>query len=356
LGVTETVAGALRIAGAQSTKNARRTRAMAKRWNWLGGFLLIVLMVLCAGEARSEFPERNITLIVAWEAGGPVDLVTRALAVGAEKHLGKPLVIENKGGGGGTVGLSVIANAAPDGYTLCATPNVSVVDTPIMQKMTFRPLGSFSPILGHSLAEHTALLVKSDAPWKSFREFIEYAKKNPGKIKYSSAGIGSGMHVAMEVIARKEGVKWVHVPYKGAAPATTALLGGHVDACSAGIGWQVHGKSGAVRALADHGKKRGPDFPEVPTLWELGYGFSNETIHAIVGPAGLPPDVMKKLEEAFRKGMETPEFKTAQEKLYLTPAYYDSKAYGKHLKERWPSMEKILIDAGVVKEAATKPE
>jgi tripartite-type tricarboxylate transporter receptor subunit TctC len=198
------------------------------------------------------------------------------------------VVIENKGGGGGTVALSVVANAAPDGYTLCATPNVSVVDTALMQKVTFRPLASFTPILGHSLAEHTALIVKSDAPWRTIKDFIEYAKKNPGKIKYSSAGVGSGMHVAMEVVARREGIKWVHVPYKGAAPATTALLGGHVDACSAGIGWQIHAKSGAVRALADHGKKRGAEFLDVPTLWELGYGFSNETIHAIVGPADLP--------------------------------------------------------------------
>jgi hypothetical protein len=157
------------------------------------------------------------------------------------------------------------------------------------------------------------------------------------------------MHVAMEVIARKEGIKWVHVPYKGSAPSITAVLGGHVDACSAGIGWQVHAKSGAVRALADHGKKRGAEFPDVPTLWELGYGFSNETVHAIVGPAGLPPEVKKKLEEGFVKGMETPEFKSAQEKLYLSPVHYDSKAYDKHLKERWVNVERIMMKPGLSK-------
>jgi tripartite-type tricarboxylate transporter receptor subunit TctC len=282
--------------------------------------------------------------------------VTRALAAGAEKHLGKPIIIENKGGGGGTVGLTVVANAAPDGYTLCAAPNVSVVDAAIMQKMTFRPLASFTPLLGHSAAEHTALIVKSDAPWKNYKEFIEYAKKNPGKIKYSSAGVGSGMHVAMEVIARKDGVKWVHLPHKGAAPAVTALLGGHVDACSAGIGWQTQAKAGAVRALANHGRQREADFPEVPTLRELGYDYYNDTIHALVGPAGLPPDVKKRLEDAFMKGMETPEFKTAQAKLYLSPVKYGIEAYGKHLREKWARTEKIMIEAGIVKEAATKPE
>jgi tripartite-type tricarboxylate transporter receptor subunit TctC len=337
----------------------RRKGDMAKRGKQLGviGGLLVIFMILFyAGEARSEFPERNITVVVAFDPGAATDIVTRALALGAEKQLGKPLVIENKGGGGGAVALAVVAGATPDGYTLCAAPNVSVVDTPLMQKAPFKPLKSFSPILGHSLAEHTALVVKSDAPWKTFKEFIEFAKSNPGKIKYSSAGVGTGMHVAMEVIARKEGIKWVHVPYKGSAPSITAVLGGHVDACSAGIGWQVHAKSGAVRALADHGKKRGAEFPDVPTLWELGYGFSNETIHAILGPAGLPPEVKKKLEEGFRKGMETPEFKSAQENLYLSPVHYDSKAYEKHLKERWVSVEKIMIEAGIIKEAATQPE
>jgi len=160
----------------------------------------------------------------------------------------------------------------------------------------------------------------------------------------------------MEVIARKEGIKWVHVPYKGGAPATTALLGGHVDACSAGIGWQVYLKSGDVRALADHGKSRASDYPEVPTLLELGYNFTNDTIHGILGPAGLPLEIRKKLEEAFTKGMETPEFKAAQKRLYLTPIYFDSEAYERHIKERWVAVEKAMKEAGIITEAATKPE
>src|SRR5208337_11078 len=205
------------------------------------------------------------------------------------KYLGKPFVIENRGGGGGAVALAVVANAKPDGYTLCATPDVAIIDTPLMQKVTFKPLKSFVPVMAHSAAEHTALVVRSDAPWKTFKEFIEYAKKNPNKVKYSTAGIGTGMHVAMEIIAHKEGIKWTHVPYKGAAPALTALLGGHVDACSAGLGYQPHVQAGSVRMLADHGLKRQVAFPNVPTLMELGYGYSNDTVHGIVGPVGLPP-------------------------------------------------------------------
>lgn len=316
---------------------------------------VLMNMIFYTGIARSEYPERPLTIIVAFDPGAATDISTRAISMGAEKFIGKPIVIENKGGGGGTVALAVVANAKPDGYTLCAAPNVSIVDAPLMQKVPFKPLKSFTPIIGHSAAEHTALLVKNDAPWNSFKEFIDFAKKNPGKIKYSSAGVGTGMHVAMEVIARKEGIKWVHIPYKGAAPALTALLGGHVDACSAGIGYQPHAQSGAVKLLADHGEKRPIDFPDVPTLKEFGYDFMNDTVHAIVGPAGLPPDIVKKLETAFTKGMEAGEFKAAQSKLYLTPVYYNNKEYDRHLKEKWTRTEKIFKDIGIITESATQP-
>jgi tripartite-type tricarboxylate transporter receptor subunit TctC len=317
--------------------------------------LTIMALLPFSGAALADYPERPITIIVGFDPGAATDIMTRTLAAGAEKQLGKPFVIENKGGGGGSVALGIVANAKPDGYTLCGAPNVSMIDTALMQKVTFKPLKSFTPIVAHSAAEHTALLVKSDAPWKTFKEFIDYAKKNPGKVKYSSSGVGTGMHVAMEVIAHKEGIKWVHVPYKGSAPATAALLGGHVDACSAGIGYQPHVLSGALRILADHGLKRQAAFPNAPTLKELGYDYYNDTMHAIVGPAGLPPEVVKKLESAFAKGMETPEFKSAQEKLYLNPIHYDSKEYERHLKEKWARTEKMFKETGIIKEAATQP-
>jgi len=312
-------------------------------------------MTFFAGQAQAEYPDRPVTIIVGNEAGGTADVITRALALGSEKPLGKPIIVENKGGGGGAVALGALVSGKPDGYALCAVPNDALVNTPLMQKVPFKPLKSFIPIIGHSASENTALLVKSDAPWTSFKEFVEYAKKNPGKIKYSSAGVGTGMHTAMEYVAHQDGIKWVHVPYKGTAPARTAILGGHVDACSSGVDWQPFVQSGQLRVLVTHGRKRLPNFPNVPTLKELGYDFVSDTIHGIVGPAGLPPDVVKKLEAAFTKGIETPEFKMAQEKLSLTPVYYDSKEFDRHLKEHWVKMQKIFIETGVIKEAATQP-
>jgi len=305
---------------------------------------------------RAEYPERPITVLVAFDPGSPSDLISRASGTGAEKVLGKPLVFENRGGGGGSVALAVGANAKPDGYTLVAAPNVSVVDTALMQKVTYKPLKSFTPIVGLAAAEHTALLVRSDSPWKTFQDFIDFAKKNPGKIKYSSSGVGSGMHVVMEYIAHKDGIKWVHVPYKGGPAARTALLGGHVDACSSAIDWPPYVLSGQLRVLATHGRKRSPHFPDTPTMIELGYNVTNDTIHGILAPAGLPPELVKRLEETFKKGIETAEFKTVREKLYLSPIpSMGSKEFEAHLKEYWVKEEKMFKETGVIKEPATQP-
>ena len=317
--------------------------------------MVLVYVALFSFDVRADFPDKPITILVGNEAGGTVDTITRALAIGAEKAAGKSIIVENKGGGGGAVALGVLANGKPDGYTLGAVPNDAIVNTPLMQKVTFKPLKSFTSILGHSASEHTALLVKSDAPWKTFAEFIEYAKKNPGKVKYSTAGVGTGMHTSMEAIAQKDGIKWAHVPYKGTAPARAALMGGHVDCCSSGVDWVPFAQSGSVRPLATHGRTRSPSYPNVPTLKELGYDFVSDTIHAIVAPSGTSPDVVSKLEVIMIKGTETKEFKITQEKLCLTPVSYNSKQFDQHLKDHWVKIEKMFKDAGIIREAATQP-
>ena len=244
---------------------------------------LISTICLLRGPVEAAYPERPVTVLVAYDPGSPSDLISRAAGIGAERALGQKLVFENRPGGGGSVALGILATVQPDGYTLAGAPNVSVVDAALMQKVPYKPLKSFTPIFGLALAAHTALLVKSDAPWKTATEFLAYAKANPGKIKYSSSGVGSGMHVVMEYIARKDGIKWVHVPYKGSPAARTALLGGHVHACSSGVDWPPFVKSGDLRVLATHGHTRSPHFPDVPTMKELGYDVTNDTIHGILG-------------------------------------------------------------------------
>ena len=316
---------------------------------------VIIQIFFFAGVCRSEFPERSITVLISFDAGSTTDLITRATATGAQEYLGKPLVFENRAGGGGSMGLAVAATAKPDGYTVCAANSPSIIDTPLMQKVPYRPLKSFTPIIGIAAAQHTALLVKNDAPWKTFQEFIDYAQKNPGKIKYSTSGIGTAMHVAMEYVAQKARIRWVHVPYKGTPAARTALLGGHVDACSSANDWPPFVLSGQLRVLATHGPQRSPQFPDVPTLKESGYDFVNDTIFGIFAPAGLPAEIAGKLEIAFKKGMETNEFKAVREKLYTSPVSAGNKEFEAFLRKSWIREEKILKDVGVIKEAATQP-
>lgn len=317
--------------------------------------LVLSAIVVAPGAAWAEFPEKPVTLSVGFDPGATVDLIARALAMAATHALHQTIVVDNKPGGSGTVVLSLLANAKPDGYTLANVTSDALVGTPLMQKVQFKPLTSFTPIIGHSSSQHTGLLVKADAPWKSFSEFLEYAKKNPGKIKYSTAGVGTPMHLAMEVIAHKEGVKWVHVPYKGQAPARLAVMGGHVDACSSGADWPPFVQSGAVRVLTTYGHARSPNAPNVPTLKELGYDFVSDSIHLILGPAGLPPDVVRKLEAAFIKGTESPEVKMVQEKVAATPVLYTSKEYERYVKEQWARAEKTFKETGIIKEVATQP-
>jgi tripartite-type tricarboxylate transporter receptor subunit TctC len=264
-------------------------------------------------------------------------------------------VIENRGGGGGTVGMAVLAIAKPDGYTVAAGPSDVVVHNPLMLKVPYKPLKSFTPIIGMTAAANTGLIVNKDALWKTFPEFIDYAKKNPGKVKYSTMGVGSALHAAMEFVAKKDGIKWTHIPYKSATAARIAMMGGHVDACSAGAEFVPSAREGLVRVLITHGEKRSAQFPNVPTLKELGYDFTKETIHSVFGPANLPPEILKKLEMGFTKGTETPEFKALIEKLDCTPAYHNSKDLDTFVKGLWVRTEKMFKEAGIIKEPATPP-
>ena len=319
--------------------------------------LLAATLCVCSilSPALAEFPERPVTVFVSSAAGGSPDMSLRALASGAEKHLGQPIVVENKGGAGGTLALAQVAIAKPDGYTLAQAGSTAIVRAPQLQKVTYKPLASFTPIMAYVGVHNTGLAVKSDAPWKNMGELISYAKKNPGKLKYGSPGVGSVPYHAMEYVAHKEGIKWVHVPYTGSVQVITAVLGGHIDAGSVGPEWVPYVHAGTLRILATHEEKRSAAFPNIPTFRELGFDFVNETVFSIFGPAGLPPDVVKKLETAFTRGMETPQFKAVVEKLNLTPAYYNSKDYDRFLKGSWVKLEKSMKETGMIKEPATQP-
>ncbi|MCG6535245.1 MAG: tripartite tricarboxylate transporter substrate binding protein, partial [Syntrophales bacterium LBB04] len=298
---------------------------------------LVLMVSVMATGARAEYPERPITMMVTYAAGGSMDMSTRAISAAAEKILGKPIIVENKPGGGGTVALALLANAKPDGYTLCGATDSGIIRVPQLQKMTYKPLKDFTPLIAYAQPLNT-IVVRKDAPWKSMKELLEYAKKNPNKIKYSSGGVGTGMHHGMAYLELQDGIKWIHVPYKGNADALTALMGGHVDVSSVGPESYPYARAGTVRILAIAESRRNPKFPDIPTLKELGYDFANDAFFSVLGPAGLPPEIAKKLENAFVKATESKEVKVVIDKLDLLPILYVGNEYDDHLKNYWPRM------------------
>ena len=202
----------------------------------------------------------------------------------------------------------------------------------------------------HFGAPPSGLVVKADSPWKTMKEFVDYAKSNPRKVTYSSMGIGSPMHLAMEYVAKQEGIQWTHVPYPGSGPAFLALLGGHVTAQSGSSESYPHVKAGTVRLLAIHHEKRFKSFPDVPTFRELGYDFINESVFMFAAPKGTPQSVVNKLDEAFQKGMEGPEFIETMEKMEIVVSYRNSEDLKKYLEEAYVRLGKMIQELKLPKE------
>jgi len=309
---------------------------------------------LAINNASAEWPDKPINLYCAMAAGGAVDICTRTIASEAEKLFGEPVVVQQKTGGLGGVGLTFISNVKADGYDLISVPSTAVIQAAMFRKANFKPLTSFTPLLGYGSPQN-AMLVRKDAPWKTFKEFLSYAKANPGKIKYSSPGSASIMHLGMLYVAKKEGINWVHVPYKGTRPAATALLGGHVDAGFAGSEWVQYVDSGAARPLMSLTEKRIAEYPDLPTLTDMGYEYTDHTLFCVVGPAGIDPSIVKKIDQVFKEAWESDKFQRQLKHLNMAPKYFDSRSLNEYLKSEWDYWSEKLKDLGVIKKVSTEP-
>jgi tripartite-type tricarboxylate transporter receptor subunit TctC len=329
-----------------------------KKNYWLVSAIVSVSFLfglIVSGQAIAAYPDRPITIFVGFAPGGSMDLSARVLAKSVEKVLGQPVLIENKTGGTGTVALAALLSQNPDGYTLCATPSSVLIRVSQMQKVPFQPFKSFKSIIGFSTPP-LGIVVKNDSPFKTLKDLVDAAKKNPGKVKFATTGVGSTTHAAVDEIAFTEKVQMIHVPYKGSIEALTALLGGHVDFASLTSEFIASVRSGQTRLLAQMSEKRSSKFPNVPTLKEAGYDFVNDAIFSVVGPANLQPAVAVKLENAFAKAVKSKEYLDAIDKIDMIPVYYDSKSFDGFLRVQWGKVNKHLIAAGLIKEAATMPE
>jgi tripartite-type tricarboxylate transporter receptor subunit TctC len=289
--------------------------------------------------ARAQtYPARPVTLIVPYPAGGATDVVLRTLARAAEQPLGQSIVVENRSGAGGTLGPSqMAASGKSDGYTVGQIP-LTVFREPFLRKTTYDPAADFTYIIGVS-GYIFGVVVRSDAPWKTFRELLSDAKANPGKITFGASGANSSPNIAMSQIARQQGINWVSVPFKGIPDEVNALLGGHIHAIADTTGWGPQVNAGQFRLLVTFSAARTKNWPDAPTLKELGINIVVNSPYGIAGPRGISASVVKTLHDAFKKGMEEPSFIATmtlldQDVLYLNSDDYRAYAIKAIAEER----------------------
>ena len=314
----------------------------------LGALAILALPWASLAARAQDYPNKPITLIVPWPAGGSSDVAMRAIGEAAAKRLGQPIVVDNKPGASGTLGpATMAATAKPDGYTIAQMP-ISVVRLPIMQKTTFDAVRDFSYIA--QLTGYTfGVTTKADSPFKTWADVVKFARDNPGKVTYGTPGTGTSLHIAMEMIAAKEGVKFTQVPFKGAAETNAAVLGGHTMLQADSTGWKPLVDSGQIRLLNIWTAERSKVWPDAPTLKELGYPFVFDSPFGVAGPKSMDPAIVKKLDAAFKQAIEEAAVIEVLKRYDMFPRYLDSAAYAAAVKEINEVETKALTDLGLAK-------
>ncbi len=291
------------------------------------GILSVLSLIVAIPIHAADFPTKEVQIIIPWAAGGATDLIFRALAATTGKYLGKAVVVVNRPGGAGAVGYTEAAQAKPDGYTLVSaiTP-LTILPHQVQTAFTYK---SFDPVI-NVVRDPGMFLVRSDAPWKSLKEFIDYAKKNPDMITVGNSGAGGGVHLIALAFQQAAGVKFNHIPFAGGGPSVTALLGGHINAVTVSPPEGIeHVKAGKLKIVALFSEKRFELFPDVPTVKEQGIDFVMGQWRGLAAPKGTPPDVIRKLHDAFKKGMDDPVFRKNAKDMVVNLSYLGPEAFGK---------------------------
>ena len=299
------------------------------------------LAVSSAAAWAQTFPVRPIKLVIAFPAGGPTDITMRQLAENASKVLGQPVIIENKPGAGGTLPAQALQTAAADGYTLAQMP-LGVFRLPYTTKINWDPVKDINYVInvtGYAFG----IVVPADSPFKTWADFVAYAKANPGKLTYGSTGTFTSPHLTTELIAQKAGIQLQHVPYKGSADLMLATVSGQLMAAADSTGFAPQVEAGKLRVLNTWGDKRLAKFPDAPTLKELGYDTVQNSPFGIGAPKGTPPEVVQKVHDAFKKAMEEPSYVAALGRYDMLPNYMSSADYTKFAQDTF-GREKALIE------------
>jgi len=316
---------------------------------------ILVLAALCAltgqhaaAQAPGSYPNRPIRMIAPSGAGGPVDVICRAVSQGLGEVLGQQLVVENRVGAAGLIGTETVVKSAPDGYTLLFGFSGPLAIVPNLNPNTpYDPQRDLVAISQVAVAPYV-LLVHPSVPAKSVKQLVTLAKSRSGKMNFGSGGIGVGIHMAGELFKVAAGVNILHVPYKGAAPAMTALMAGEVDMMFNGMSPAIpHIKSGRVRALAVGGAKRSSLLPELPTVKEAGFEFNTEGWYGILAPRGTPPAIITRLHEATVRALAGPELKGILAKMAVETVGSSPADFARQIRDESAVWAKVIKAAGI---------
>jgi tripartite-type tricarboxylate transporter receptor subunit TctC len=307
----------------------------------LGALGATALSALPGTLLAQNYPERPITFICPWPAGGTADQSMRTLCTVAGRILGQAIAVENRAGASGMIGSKALASAKADGYTIGQIP-ISVTRFAQLGTLQADPRKDFT-YLARTSGQTFGIAVPADSRFKTLKDFVDHAKANPGKVTYAHAGVGGATHVGMEEFAAAAGIQLNHVPYKGGAEALQGVLGGHVDALADSSSWAPHVEAGKLRLLATWGEQRTARFKDTPTLREAGYNVVVDAPNGIGAPKGLEPAVAAKLRDAFRQAVASPEFKAVADKLDAPLLYLDGPDYEKYVNAVYQK-ETVLID------------
>ncbi|MDR1179775.1 MAG: tripartite tricarboxylate transporter substrate binding protein [Spirochaetales bacterium] len=297
-------------------------------------------------ETGASFPTRNITMICPWAAGGGTDAVLRALSAAAEKRLGVTITVENRTGGAGAIGHTAIKNARPDGYTL-GMITLELNSLP-QQEIIDYDYTAFDPIIRVN-ADAATLTVKSDSPFNSVKDFVEYCKKNPGMVNMGISAPGSPWHIAAGLLANETGIDYKYITFDGAAPAVTALAGGHIDAVAVSLA-EIKSQldAGNVKCLGIMDPVRSETYPQIPTLKEQGYDISYAAWRGLAMPLGVDPAIKRILVNAFTEAMKDPAFIDQAKKLNLGLTYQSPEDFAVFLKENFEAITRTMKAIGLI--------
>jgi tripartite-type tricarboxylate transporter receptor subunit TctC len=313
-------------------------------------FLTLILAACFApyAAAQAQYPEKQITMVVCFPAGGGTDIAARIINTQLGEALGKPVIVENRGGAGGNIAITAVSRMAADGYTLLMCSSAYVVNPSLYAQATYDPLKDFVPLMVIG-ASPNVIVVPGQSPITSMKEFLDKAKAAAGKMNWTSSGVGTTPHLTVELIKLRTGIKMQHVPYAGAGPATTAALAGQVDLYTANIGsLQPLIDAGKLRAVAVTSKKRWPALPNVPTLEEAGIkDVESDTFQGIYVRAGTPQPVIDRLAKELTAILNRPDVKEKYNKVGLPVLAEGPATFRKRVEREVPMYKEIIEKAGL---------